>query len=41
MQRRHLATFALLLAGAATAFAQSPDWKKIRIGVEGAYPPFS
>jgi len=25
----------------AVAQAQAPDWKKIRIGVEGAYPPFS
>lgn len=23
------------------ATAQSPEWKKIRVGVEGAYPPFS
>ncbi len=31
-----------LAAGLATAVhAQAPDWKKIRIGVEGAYPPFS
>lgn len=38
--RRH----ALLLALAATslgAAAQAPDWKKIRIAIEGAYPPFS
>jgi arginine/ornithine transport system substrate-binding protein len=28
----------LLVAG---AHAQAPDWKKIRIGVEGNYPPFS
>ena len=41
MQRRHLATLALLLGTAASAFAQAPDWKKIRIAVEGAYPPFS
>jgi arginine/ornithine transport system substrate-binding protein len=41
MQRRHLATLALLLAAATSTFAQPPDWKKIRIGVEGAYPPFS
>jgi arginine/ornithine transport system substrate-binding protein len=41
MQRRHLATLALLLAGVTAAFAQPPDWKKIRIAVEGAYPPFS
>ena len=41
MQRRHLATLALLLAAAASACAQPPDWKTIRIAVEGAYPPFS
>lgn len=32
---------AVLLALSAAAQAQAPDWKKIRIGVEGAYPPFS
>jgi arginine/ornithine transport system substrate-binding protein len=26
---------------ATSALAQAPDWKKIRIAVEGAYPPFS
>ncbi|MEK8051905.1 ABC transporter substrate-binding protein [Ideonella sp. DXS22W] len=43
MQRRLVTTaLASLLALAATAsLAQAPDWKKIRIGVEGAYPPFS
>jgi arginine/ornithine transport system substrate-binding protein len=41
MQRRHLATLALLLVAATTAFAQAPDWKTIRVAVEGAYPPFS
>src|SRR5471032_3212930 len=41
MQRRHLATLALLLATATAAFAQAPDWKKVRVAVEGAYPPFS
>jgi len=41
MQRRPLATLALLLAAATSACAQAPDWKKIRIAVEGAYPPFS
>jgi arginine/ornithine transport system substrate-binding protein len=36
------ATLAALLSLAGTsASAQAPDWKKIRIGVEGAYPPFS
>jgi len=32
--------FALALA-ASIAQAQAPEWKKLRIGVEGAYPPFS
>jgi arginine/ornithine transport system substrate-binding protein len=32
---------ALPLAAARRPLAQAPDWKKIRIGVEGAYPPFS
>ena len=32
--------FALALA-ASVAQAQAPEWKKLRIGVEGAYPPFS
>jgi len=41
MQRRHLAPLVLLLAAATSAFAQAPDWKKIRVAVEGAYPPFS
>lgn len=43
MQRRRLATFiaAALALAAATVQAQAPDWKKVRIGVEGAYPPFS
>ncbi len=41
MQRRHLATLVLTLAAGTSAFAQAPDWKKIRIAVEGAYPPFS
>ena len=31
--------FALLLAGASVGWAK--EWKKIRVGVEGAYPPFS
>ena len=41
MQRRLLFLLALLLAAAAPAHAQAPDWKKVRIAVEGAYPPFS
>lgn len=39
---RSLATaFAVVVALAAPAQAQTNDWKKIRIGVEGSYPPFS
>jgi len=43
LQRRPLALLIALALGlaAGTARAQAPDWKKIRIGVEGAYPPFS
>jgi arginine/ornithine transport system substrate-binding protein len=39
--------FATAILAAALSFtglvvsAQAPDWKKIRIGVEGAFPPFS
>lgn len=40
MRKRSLIALALLAAGS-TAFAQAPEWKKLRIGVEGAYPPFS
>jgi arginine/ornithine transport system substrate-binding protein len=40
---RTFATAATLLAllGLAPAHAQAPNWEKIRIGVEGNYPPFS
>jgi arginine/ornithine transport system substrate-binding protein len=43
MHRRLLALAlpALLALATSTSHAQAPDWKKIRIGVEGAYPPFS
>ncbi len=33
--------FAICTLAAVSATAQAPDWKKIRIGVEGNYPPFS
>jgi arginine/ornithine transport system substrate-binding protein len=35
------AVVASIAGSPATAHAQAPDWKKVRIGVEGAYPPFS
>jgi arginine/ornithine transport system substrate-binding protein len=44
MQRRLLPALAatlITLALPAATWAQAPDWKTIRIGVEGAYPPFS
>jgi arginine/ornithine transport system substrate-binding protein len=44
MQRRHLIAIAAIACSALTGFsaqAQTADAKKIRIGVEGAYPPFS
>jgi arginine/ornithine transport system substrate-binding protein len=41
MQRRLMITLLALATASFTAAAQSPDWKKVRIGVEGAYPPFS
>jgi arginine/ornithine transport system substrate-binding protein len=38
---RRVVLSVLMSAAVAGAWAQAPDWKKIRIGVEGAYPPFS
>jgi len=35
------AALAALLSFAGATQAQAPDWKKVRIAVEGAYPPFS
>jgi len=41
-RRIALATACLLaLAVGSSAQAQAPDWKKVRVGVEGNYPPFS
>lgn len=40
MQRR-FALMILLASSFIGAAAQAADWKKVRIGVEGAYPPFS
>jgi arginine/ornithine transport system substrate-binding protein len=40
--RRALVVSTLLLSAIATAVhAQAPEWKKVRVGVEGNYPPFS
>ncbi len=43
MPARRLVIAALAAAALlpATGQAQAPDWKKIRVGVEGNYPPFS
>ena len=44
MTNRPLLAVALLAASTlvnVSALAQAPEWKKVRIGVEGAYPPFS
>lgn len=41
LSRRPLLTALLLAVASLSAQAQAPDWKKVRIGVEGAYPPFS
>lgn len=41
MQRRHLLTALAFGTALLACSAHANDWKKIRIGVEGAYPPFS
>ncbi len=33
--------FSFILLAASSGLAQAPEWKKIRVGVEGNYPPFS
>jgi len=38
---RFIAAAALTVAGATGALAQAKEWKEIRIGTEGAYPPFN
>ena len=40
LRRAFIAAMALLVASA-PVFAQGNDWKKIRVAVEGAYPPFN
>lgn len=39
--KKFMVVFALCMFLAATTQAMAKDWKKVRIGVEGAYPPFS
>lgn len=41
MKHLLLLAMAVALLLATPVRAQPPDWKTIRIGVEGAYPPFS
>jgi len=36
-----LALFAAIAGSAFSALAQAPGWAKVRVGVEGNYPPFS
>jgi arginine/ornithine transport system substrate-binding protein len=38
---KRIVLYAVLLAIVAAGHAFANDWKKVRIGVEGAYPPFS
>ena len=39
--KKLLVVFALIALVFAAGTVQAKDWKKVRIGVEGAYPPFS
>ena len=39
--KKLMVVFALCMFLAASGPAMAKDWKKVRIGVEGAYPPFS
>jgi arginine/ornithine transport system substrate-binding protein len=41
LHARRVALAALLLSAAGAAFSQAPEWKRVRVGVEGNYPPFS
>ncbi len=41
MTLRRTLLAALALLATAPSFAQAPGWAKIRVGVEGNYPPFS
>ncbi|PHR28758.1 MAG: nickel transporter [Desulfotalea sp.] len=39
--KKSIVVFALCMFLAASGSAIAKDWKKVRVGVEGAYPPFS
>ena len=39
--KKFLILVAVIALVCAAATVQAKDWKKVRIGVEGAYPPFS
>ncbi len=41
MKKTLTSLFAVALLATASSYTQAKDWKEIRIGVEGAYPPFS
>ena len=41
MKRVMIAVMAAVLVAAAGAGASAKEWKKVRIGTEGAYPPFN
>lgn len=38
---RLVAAAAILVSGATAALAQAKEWKEVRIGTEGAYPPYN
>lgn len=38
---RLIAAAAITVAGAGAALAQAKEWKEVRIGTEGAYPPYN
>lgn len=41
MNKLRLIAVAALMAVSGAAMAQTKDWKEVRIGTEGAYPPFN
>ena len=41
VSRLAVVAIAALLAGPGIALAQQKEWKEVRIGTEGAYPPFN